>query len=84
MQARGIRFARGLHAALKLQGLVISPSSVSRLVYKQPQQINPALLLALCEVLACTPNDLLMPAKGPVRKRQKTRCRLNCSHAKRP
>lgn len=65
MQDRGIRFARGLHAALVDKGVDISTSSVSRLVYKRPQQLDLGLLQVLCEVLACTPNDLLLPPKTP-------------------
>lgn len=63
MQERGIRFARGLHAALVAKGIDISTSSVSRLVYKRPQQLDLELLQAICEILSCTPNDLLLPPK---------------------
>ena len=63
MQERGIRFARGLHVALVAKGVDISTSSVSRLVYKRPQQLDLELLQVLCEILSCTPNDLLLPPK---------------------
>lgn len=60
MVDRGIQFAKDLKTALETNGISISISSVSRLVYKQPKQIDFALLNGLCDVLRCTPDDLMI------------------------
>jgi DNA-binding Xre family transcriptional regulator len=61
MADRGIKFARELQDALTRDGFSISASSISRLVYKVPKQLDIELLSRLCRVLGCTPDELLMP-----------------------
>jgi DNA-binding Xre family transcriptional regulator len=61
MADRGIKFAKELQDALTKDGCAISASSISRLVYKIPKQLDIKLLSSLCRVLACTPDELLLP-----------------------
>ena len=67
MVDRGIKFAKDLKATLDAHGVEISLSSVSRLVYKKPKQIDMQLLAGLCHVLDCTPNDLLLTSSRSAR-----------------
>ena len=64
MADRGIKFARDLQDALARDGCPVSASSISRLVYQEPKQLDIKLLSSLCRVLACTPDELLVPRYG--------------------
>nr|WP_218922080.1 helix-turn-helix transcriptional regulator [Kibdelosporangium phytohabitans] len=44
------------------RGVVLSREQVFRLVTQPPQRLNMDVLVALCDILACTPNDLIEPA----------------------
>lgn len=59
MVNQGIKTATDLKTALEKNGIALSMSTVSRLVYKEPIQISLGLLNGLCNILNCTPNDLL-------------------------
>ena len=41
------------------RGIELSRQMVHRIVTKPPQRINTDLLAALCDILDCTPSDLL-------------------------
>jgi DNA-binding Xre family transcriptional regulator len=41
------------------RGVELSRQMIHRVVTKTPQRINLDLLAALCDILGCTPNDLL-------------------------
>lgn len=41
------------------RGVELSRQMIHRIVTKTPQRINLDLLAALCDILGCTPNDLL-------------------------
>lgn len=45
--------------------LCLTPISFSRLRRGHGRFIDPELLLELCTLFECTPNDLLLPAPGP-------------------
>lgn len=60
MANRGIKTAKDLKSALACHGLVLSMSTVSRIVYKRPRLLDLNLLDGLCAILHCTPNDLLL------------------------
>lgn len=64
MADRGIKFAKDLQDALARDGYPVSASSISRLVYQEPKQLDLKLLSSLCRVLACTPDELLVPRRG--------------------
>lgn len=60
MAQRGITSIPELQARLDAVGAHRSRSALFRLVDHPPNEISIALLHALCAVLACTPNDLLL------------------------
>ena len=64
MADRGIKFAKDLQDALARDGCPVSASSISRLVYQEPKQLDIRLLGSLCRVLACTPDELLVPRRA--------------------
>jgi DNA-binding Xre family transcriptional regulator len=41
------------------RGIVLSREQVFRLVTQQPQRLSMDVLAALCDILGCTPNDLI-------------------------
>jgi DNA-binding Xre family transcriptional regulator len=59
MAENGIFQTSDLVEPLHQRGIEISRQMVHRIVTKTPQRINVDLLAALCDILDCTPNDLL-------------------------
>ncbi|MFI2214920.1 helix-turn-helix domain-containing protein [Streptomyces sp. NPDC020141] len=43
------------------RGVVLSREQVYRLVTQPPQRLSMDTLVALCDILQCTPNDLIQP-----------------------
>ncbi|WP_040699793.1 helix-turn-helix domain-containing protein [Nocardia vinacea] len=43
------------------RGIVLSREQVYRLVTSAPQRMSMDTLVALCDILSCTPNDLIQP-----------------------
>lgn len=43
------------------RGVVLSREQVYRLVTQPPQRLSMDILVALCDILDCTPNDLIQP-----------------------
>lgn len=43
------------------RGVVLSREQVYRLVTRPPQRLNMDVLVALCDIFECTPNDLIEP-----------------------
>ncbi|MGW3327573.1 helix-turn-helix domain-containing protein [Streptomyces virginiae] len=43
------------------RGIVLSREQVFRLVTQPPQRLSMDTLVALCDILQCTPNDLIEP-----------------------
>lgn len=43
------------------RGVVLSREQVYRLVTQPPQRLNMDVLVALCDIFGCTPNDLIEP-----------------------
>lgn len=54
-----------LVAPLADRGVALSREQVYRLVTQTPQRLNVDVLAAICDILGCTPNDLLevVPAR---------------------
>ena|ERR1700739_272537 len=52
------------------RGITLSREQVYRLVTQPPQRLSMDTLVALCDILGCTPNDLIVPevVNKPVRK----------------
>ncbi len=59
MAENGMFATTDLLEPLHVRGVAISRQMVHRVVTKPPQRINLDLLAALCDILGCTPNDLL-------------------------
>ena len=59
MAEHGMFATTDLVEPLRQRGVEISRQMVHRIATKPPQRINIDLLAALCDILACTPNDLL-------------------------
>lgn len=61
MAARGMWKTTDLVAPLAERGVALSREQVYRLVTAQPERLNVYVLAALCDILDCTPNDLVEP-----------------------
>ncbi len=59
MAAMGMFQTTDLMGPLHERGIELSRQMVHRVVTKTPQRINTDLLAALCDILECTPADLL-------------------------
>ena len=46
---------------LEARGIELSPAQVYRLVVQTPERLNLRTLAVLCDILDCTPNDLIEP-----------------------
>jgi len=60
MAAAGIYTAAELAPRLAEHGVRLSGTQVWRLVTGKPERLNLATLMVLCEILDCTPNDLIV------------------------
>jgi hypothetical protein len=63
MTDRGIYTAGELAPHLKGYGILLSDSQVYRLLTGKPERLNLRVLMALCELLDCTPNELIRPVE---------------------
>jgi DNA-binding Xre family transcriptional regulator len=63
MAERGMFNSPDLAAALRERGVVLSDSQVWRLVTGTPERLNLRVLVALCDILGCTPNELIEPVE---------------------
>ena len=68
MADRGIFQTSELVPLLADRGIQLSREHVYRLVTTTPQRINTDILARLCDILACTPNDLITPVVETARK----------------
>lgn len=59
MAAKGMFQTTDLMEPLHERGIELSRQMVHRIATKPPQRINTDLLAALCDILDCTPADLL-------------------------
>ncbi len=63
MAERGIFTSKPLVGLLAEHGIVLSESQVWRLVTGKPERLNLHVLVVLCKILDCTPNDLIQPVE---------------------
>lgn len=68
MAAKGLFQTTDLLPLLKEREINLSREQVYRMVTKAPQRINVEVLAALCDILDCTPADLLSRHVETVRK----------------
>lgn len=70
MAERGLFATRELAAGLAERGIELSHSQAWRLMTGKPERLSLRVLVALCDLLECAPNDLIEPVQRPaVRKR---------------
>lgn len=60
---RGIFTAAQLGPHLESYGIRLSDSQVYRLLTGKPERLNLRVLMALCELLGCTPSELIRPVE---------------------
>ena len=61
MATRGMFSTTDLQPHLAERGVELSPVQIYRLVVQTPERLNLNTLAALCDVLGCTPADLIEP-----------------------
>ena len=61
MAEHGMFSTTDLQPHLADRGVVLSREQTYRLVAGQPQRLSMNTLVALCDILDCTPNDLIEP-----------------------
>lgn len=64
MAERGMFATTDLIPLLADRGVSLSREQVYRLVVKVPERLNLTALAALCDILDCTPGDLVEPHAG--------------------
>ncbi|MHB1063074.1 MAG: helix-turn-helix domain-containing protein [Georgenia sp.] len=64
MAERGMFATTDLIPLLAERGVSLSREQVYRLVVRVPQRLNLAALAALCDILDCSPADLVEPYAG--------------------
>lgn len=70
MAERGMFATTDLVPLLADRGVNLSREQVYRLVVRVPERLNLAALAALCDILGCSPADLIEPyAEAPISKR---------------
>jgi DNA-binding Xre family transcriptional regulator len=69
MHERGIHQITGLQRELQAHGIDLSSSQIHRLVTQTPERLNLEVLAALCEILVCSPAELI-EVQSTARKRR--------------
>lgn len=72
MAERGMFKTTDLLEPLKAEGVALSREQVFRLVTQTPQRLNVEVLAALCTILDCGPNDLLVLEQAAARPAEAT------------
>jgi len=71
---RGVFHAADLSPLLAEHGVRLSESQVWRLVTGKPERLNLHTLMVLCDIVDCTPNDLIrrvqLPGKAKLPKKR--------------
>jgi len=71
MAERGMFQTSALVPLLAERGITLSTVQVYRLVTQTPERLNLKTLVALCDILDCTPADLIEPvAQAPARTKK--------------
>jgi DNA-binding Xre family transcriptional regulator len=72
MAQQGMFATSDLVPLLAERGVELSATQVYRLVTQTPERLSLRTLMALCDILDCTPNDLIEAVAEPRRKRTAT------------
>lgn len=71
MAEQGMFQTSALVPLLAERGISLSTVQVYRLVSQTPERLNLKTLVALCDILGCTPTDLIEPvAQAPARTKK--------------
>lgn len=65
MATRGMFATSDLAPYLAERGIQLSPAQVWRLVTTTPERLNLHVLAALCDILGCSPAELIEPVAQP-------------------
>jgi DNA-binding Xre family transcriptional regulator len=65
MAERGMFATTDLVPLLAERGVNLSREQVYRLVVRVPERLNLSALAALCDILGCSPTELVEPYAGP-------------------
>lgn len=71
MSDNGLHNTTDLVPLLADRGVVMTSTQVYRIVTGEPERLNMRLLAALCDIFACTPNDLIEPYVVSTSKRER-------------
>jgi len=66
------------------RGIELSAAQVYRLVAQTPERLSLRTLVALCDILGCTPNDLIEPVAEPARARATGTAGVSAVKGRRP
>ncbi len=69
MAEHGLFATTELAPLLADRGIVLSAAQVYRLVTQTPERLSLRTLMALCDILDCSPNDLIEPVTEARRSR---------------
>ncbi|MBN9328311.1 MAG: XRE family transcriptional regulator [Cellulomonas sp. 73-145] len=69
MAEQGMFATTDLVPLLAERGVILSAAQVYRLVTQTPERLSLRTLMALCDILACGPNDLIEPVAATRRSR---------------
>jgi len=69
MAEHGMFATTDLGPLLAERGVELSPAQVYRLVTGTPERLSLRTLVALCDILECTPSDLIEPVAETARPR---------------
>ena len=69
MAKQGLFATTDLAPLLAERGVVLSSTQVYRLVTQTPERLSLRTLMALCDILGCTPSDLIEPVAEARRTR---------------
>lgn len=70
MAEQGMFKTSELRPLLAERGIELSAAQVYRLVTQDPERLNVKVLVALCDILTCAPNDLIEPIRIPAALRK--------------
>jgi len=70
MAEHGMFQTSALIPLLAERGITLSSVQVYRLVTQRPERLNLKTLVALCDILGCTPTDLIEPVAEPAKRRK--------------